>query len=189
MKSNYVHKIEIEKHHIIILLSPSISSKVNQSIETFILEKHASARAIVNIREDSSKNPIIIGVVSPKDVSIVYPSRNHKKLSSDDLHDEVIRIKNGSFSREKMLKKAYMIRVAKSSPFNVNVENLAEFEERLAKKAYAGDFGFVSPKMSYGKLPFIRGIFSLMGTKANQKSTDPRYLSKYTSCFIDIVNN
>ena len=172
-----------------IILSPSKSDNVNNAIESFIRRK-SNVTAIVCVRRDTSTNPVIIGVVSPSDVGVVYPSKYLVKNSTSQckLLDDVVSFHDGQFYREKVLKKAYIIRVNKYGPFNVDVESITQFENRLFR-AHDGAFGFVSPKMSSGKLPFIRGIMSLMGIKAHEKSKDPRLLLRYTSCFIDVLKS
>ena len=191
LRSKYTHEINIEKEHISIFLSPSKSDRVNHAIECFIRGK-SDVTAIVCVRRDTSTNPVVIGVVSPTQVEVVYPSKylvkivtNNNNGCKDSLHDDVVSFEKGKFFRKKVLKKAYRIRVKKNGPFNVGVDDFSQFQKRLLR-SHAGEFGFVSPKMSSGKLPFVRGIMSLMGDKARDKSKDPRLLLRYTSCFIDL---
>lgn len=180
--------IKIKEKYIVLYISPSTNDKVNDSIESFV--KGKKGKAIVSIRKNTSTNPIVLNVVCPDDVHIVYPSRGSVKIKrrkDDSLHDDVIHFKNGKFYRKRVLRKAYKICVKKSEQFNTSISDIQEFMTRL-DGALSGELGFVSPKMSSGKLPFVRGIMSLMGHNGKKQSKDPRLLLKYTSVFIKIVN-
>jgi len=163
----FIDEIRVFKCFIYITMQKSTSIRVNRDIENFIKLKKKTLAAFA-LRKDTSTNLLTLGVVSNGDITSIEPSIS-------------IQSNNGKFYKV-LNKPTFRIRVQKEKCFNVDVKDSLELLERINSKR----IGFVCPKMSSGKTPYVRGLLSLLGPKGKILSKDGRYNRKNISCFIKL---
>lgn len=163
----FIDEIRVFKCFIYITMQKSTSIRVNREIEKFIQLKTNTLAAFA-LRKDTSTNLLALGVVSNGDITDIEPSIT-------------IRSNNGKFYKV-LNKPAFRIRIQKETCFNVGVSNSSELLERINSRS----IGFVCPKMSSGKTPYVRGLLSLMGSKGKTQSKDGKYNRKNISCFVKL---
>ena len=172
-RMKFIDEIRVFKYYIYITMQTSTSTRVNREIEDFIRLKTKKTAAFA-LRKDTSTNLLVIGVISTKDIIKIEPTN---KI--------IIRSENGKFYRVNGSKPAFRICIQKEPCFNIGVKTSYEFMEKVCRKT-TGSIGFVCPKMSSGKTPFVRGLISLLGNQGKIQAIDGSYNRKNISCFIKL---
>lgn len=144
-------------------MKSSASSKINNLIQHFMSTD--SEVAVFAVRKDTSTNLIVLGAVRGKDVSFV-PGE--------------IESFNGKFY---MRNKLIRIKLKQNTEFNFDVTTPAEFFEKVKR---GSGLGLVCPKMSFGKMPFVRGLISLFGVPGSHLAGNGNFNIRHSGCFIKI---
>lgn len=150
-------------------MKSSSSSKINRSLKEFMVSD--SGVAVFAVRKDTSTNLIVLGTVSGEDVTFV-PATCVPESS------------NGKFYMVKdSWKTGIRIKLKRKSEFNLNVTTPAEFFEKVRR---GSGLGLVCPKMSFGKMPFVRGLISLFGVSGSVLSFKGNFNVRHSGCFVKI---
>lgn len=161
----YVVEVNVVQNEIYIDMKSSTSSRINKSIKRFMIS--GAGVAVFALRKNTSRNLLVLGVLRGQDVTFVPGSMKVKS-------------RNGKFYREAA---QFRVRLQKQTIFNLHIENKEEF---YVKVNLGFGVGVMCPKMGSGKMPYVRGLISLLGATGSQLSKDGKYNVKYSGCFVKI---
>lgn len=162
-------EVRVTPEHVYITMRASSSARVNKEIKNFMA---VESKAVFAIRKDTSTNLLVIGVVSGKDIAF---------LGSDEVYSS-----DGKFYRR--TEDSFRIKIKKNSCFNINVKDSHDFLDRVNNRSF-GSIGFVCPKMSDGKMPYVRGLISLLGKGGERLAKKGGFNRCHSSCFIKLNFN
>lgn len=158
----YVVHVEVLDDEIYIYMKSSTSSNINKSIKRF-MGGMEDGFAVFALRKDTSTNLLALGM-----------------LKGGDLTSE-IKSTNGRFYRDLEL-----IRVRLSKSHSFNTANIASKSEFFRMIKLGSGLGIVCPKMSFGKMPYVRGLISLLGATGSNVAKNGNFNLRHTGCFIKI---
>lgn len=161
----YVVQVKVVENAIYIDMMPSTSSRINRSIRHFMVSGNEQNVAVFALRKNTSTNLLVLGLLRAEDVTFV-PGK--------------IESRNGKFYREVT---QFRVRLKKKSVFNLNITSSAEFIEKVER---GSGVGVVCPKMASGKMPYVRGLISLLGETGHYLSQSGKYNIRHSGCFVKI---
>lgn len=161
----YIVDVNVVENAIYIDMKSSTSSRINKNIRRFMVSGKGSA--VFALRKNTSRNLLIFGVLKGEDVTFVPDSL-------------VVQSRNGKFYREVT---QFRVRLKKKPIFNLNIKDETEFYEKVER---GSGVGVVCPKMSSGKMPYVRGLISLLGATGSHLSKDGKYNIRHSGCFVKI---
>ena len=161
----YVVEVNVVENAIYIDMKSSTSSRINKNIKRFMVS--GKGVAVFALRKNTSRNLLVLGVLRGHDVTFVPGSM---KVES----------RNGKFYREVT---QFRVRLKKVPLFNLNIKNKEEFYKKVDR---GSGVGVVCPKMASGKMPYVRGLMSLLGKTGSHMSKDGKYNIRHSGCFVKI---
>ena len=161
----YVVEVNVVDNAIYIDMKSSTSSRINKNIRRFMVSGKGSA--VFALRKNTSRNLLILGVLRGEDVTFVPSSL-------------VVGSRNGKFYREVT---QFRVRLKKVPLFNLDIKDKTEFYRKVE---HGSGVGVVCPKMAFGKMPYVRGLISLLGETGSYMSMDGKYNIRHSGCFVEI---
>lgn len=162
----YVVDVVVEEEVIYVDMMSSTSSRINHSIEDFV--SGLDGIAVFALRKDTSTNLLVLGVLKAQDVTYVPGSFEVESM-------------NGKFYRNL---KHFRVRLKKMSAFNTEKVTCKSEFYRMVRGG--SGLGVVCPKMSFGKMPFVRGLISLLGDIGWKLAENGNYSARHSGCFVKI---
>lgn len=164
-RCEYIDDVRVLGPYVYITMRMSSSRRINQEIEKFI--HSIGSIAAFAIRKDTSTNLLVMGTISSDDITKTH-------------HTNDIESRDGKFYRVDS-RVGFRVRIPRNSCFNINVQSSGEFLDKVYSKSF--NIGFVCPKMSSGKMPYIRGLISLLGSSGEMLSKDGSFKRRHSGCF------
>lgn len=161
----YVVAVHVLQNSIYIDMKSSASSRINKCIRNFMVS--GSGIAVFAVRKNTSRNLLVLGVLRGEDVTFVPGSSK-------------IKSRNGKFYRDIT---EFRVRLKKDDNFNLNIRDTTEFFEKVERGV---GMGIVCPKMASGKMPYVRGLISLLGVTGHHLSKNGGYNIRRSGCFVEI---
>lgn len=166
----YIVDVEVLDDEIHVTMKASTSSKINKSIERFIAGVEGGL-AVFALRKDTSTNLLALGMLEGEDLTFGPGSSEVKST-------------NGRFYREWKPGNSILVRLRKNPAFNTaNIACTSEFYQMI--KLGTG-LGIVCPKMSFGKMPYVRGLISLLGAAGSIVAKNGNFSLRHSGCFVKI---
>ena len=160
----YVVGVPVLEDTIYIDMKSSSSSRINRSIRQFMFS--GNQVAAFALRKNTSTNLLLMGTLRGQDVTFAST-----KVESS----------NGKFYRHV---EQFRVRLKKISMFNLNsVISSAEF---FRKVEIGSGVGVICPKMTSGKMPYVRGLISLLGVTGSNLSKHRNFNIRHSGCFVKI---
>lgn len=160
----YVVGVQVLEDTIYIDMKSSSSSRINRSIRQFMFS--GNQVAAFALRKNTSTNLLLMGTLRGQDVTFAST-----KVESS----------NGKFYRHV---EQFRVRLKKISMFNLNsVISSAEF---FRKVEIGSGVGVICPKMTSGKMPYVRGLISLLGVTGSNLSKHRNFNIRHSGCFVKI---
>lgn len=157
----YIVKVRVVDDVLYIDMKSSTSSNINRRIKHFMLS--GTGVAVFALRKDTSTNLLVLGTLERSDLTFVRSN---------------IESRNGKFYRD-----FDQFRVRLRNAFNVNIKTSSEFVEKVRCGKH---LGFVCPKMSFGKMPYVRGLISLLGETGANLAKNGNFNLRHSGCFVEI---
>lgn len=166
----YIVDVEVLDDVIYVEMKSSTSSNINKSLKRFMGGVEGGV-AVFALRKDTSTNLLALGMLEAEDVTFVPGS---SEIAST----------NGRFYRDLKPGNSIRVRLSKNSDFNTsNIACKSEFFRMI--KLGAG-LGIVCPKMSFGKMPYVRGLISLLGVAGSDVANNGNFSFRHSGCFVKI---
>lgn len=171
----FVLDVTVLEDTIFVDMMSSTSSRINRGIRDFMSGIPSDGVAVFALRKDTSCNLLLLGVLRMEDVTYVPDSFE-------------VESRDGKFYRH--LKK-FRVRLKKKSAFNTeHVTCKSQFYDMVRRSGRGSGVGFglgvVCPKMSTGKMPFVRGLMSLLGDAGCKVAENGNFSLRHSGCFVKI---
>lgn len=162
----YVVGVQVLEDSIYIDMKSSASSRINKSIRQFMFSG-SEVVAVFALRKNTSRNLLVMGTLRGEDVTFAPGF--------------TVESSNGNFYRQA---KQYRVRLKKRSAFNTS--SIISSEDFLQKVEHGYGIGVFCPKMASGKMPYVRGLISLLGATGSKLSKKGTFNVRHTGCFVKI---
>ncbi|CAM9134362.1 unnamed protein product [Sphacelaria rigidula] len=164
----YVVDVVVLEDTIFVDMMSSTSSRINRSIRDFMSGVPSDGVAVFALRKDTSTNLLLLGVLEMEDVTCVPGSFE-------------VESRDGKFYRHL---KQFRVRVKKKSEFNTEHVTCKSHFYDMVKNC--SGLGVVCPKMSFGRMPFVRGLISLLGDAGCKVAENGNFSVRHSGCFVKI---
>lgn len=159
----YIVRVSVSDEYLYIYMKSSTSSRINKRIKHFIVS--GTGMAVFALRKDTSTNLLVLGTLERSDLSFA---------------EAAVESRNGKFFRDF---DQFRVRLKKTPSFNLNITSAKEFVDKVR---CGSGVGLKCPKMSSGKMPYVRGLISLLGETGADLAKNGRFNLRHSGCFVEI---